>query len=580
MAAPSMTYWNRVEPSPRGDSLRRGLEAAVRDPLWFLSRQWQVGEFHGEDAASPAFASFAARFTPLGAWRPSGAPRFQPLDGSAPLEPLSQNEATTPDLLTAVELGQALEERVGVEGGGADVVAALRAAFPVPGPAGLDAGEARDRALLRLARVCGGRSTHGIHALAAARAAAPALPPQLVLPPAAQGPALAALTWLVGWADATLGPIGLEDAEGWRPERLEYSLEVGVTTPDGDWVDLLGHAGPFGGLDWYAFEELARIPPIFPVEGPPTLRTSLLPAHVSFSGMPNARWWQFEDARFNWAAVDTDRRELGKLMVMDFMLTQSDDWFVVPFGQAVGSIVKIDQLLVRDVFGEWTLVARADAGAAPGPGRWSMYSITADGAPFGLAGYFLLPPGAARTTLDGPDLEEVRFVRDEQANMCWAVEAVTQDAAGRPWQGRERAPDIPDGTPPPPATSAPLRYRLQTTAPVNWIPFVPVQVDATRRAVALERAAMQRFVDGELTAVQPVGRVLRPTNLDDPDVYRILEEEVARSGTRVLRADRRTRWTDGSTHLWTSRRRRAGMGEAASGLRYDLTEPTDGPPER
>jgi hypothetical protein len=48
----------------------------------------------------------------------------------------------------------------------------------------------------------------------------------------------------------------------------------------------------------------------------------------------------------------------------------------------------------------------------------------------------------------------------------------------------------------------------------------------------------------------------------------------------VQRADRYTRWTDGSTHLWTSRRRRAGMGEAASGLRYDLAEPTDGPPER
>jgi len=50
---------------------------------------------------------------------------------------------------------------------------------------------------------------------------------------------------------------------------------------------------------------------------------------------------------------------------------------------------------------------------------------------------------------------------------------------------------------------------------------------------------------------------------------------VARTGAKVIRADRRTRWTDGSTHLWTSRRRRAGTGEAASGLRYDLAEPVD-----
>jgi hypothetical protein len=42
----------------------------------------------------------------------------------------------------------------------------------------------------------------------------------------------------------------------------------------------------------------------------------------------------------------------------------------------------------------------------------------------------------------------------------------------------------------------------------------------------------------------------------------------------VLRADRRARWIDGSTHLWTSRRRRDGRGEAACGLRYDLAERT------
>src|SRR6266436_2211485 len=86
---------------------------------------------------------------------------------------------------------------------------------------------------------------------------------------------------------------------------------------------------------------------------------------------------------------------------------------------------------------------------------------------------------------------------------------------GRAWLGRERALDVPDGTPPSPQTTAPLRYILQTTVPVNWIPFVPVQIDAARRSVALERATMERFVDGRVTAVPPVGRVLRPTNLAD-----------------------------------------------------------------
>lgn len=108
--------------------------------------------------------------------------------------------------------------------------------------------------------------------------------------------------------------------------------------------------------------------------------------------------------------------------------------------------------------------------------------------------------------------------------------------------------------------------------PVNWIPFVPVQVDAARRAIALQRAAMQRYVDGALVAVQPHGRVLNPTGLPDARVYAVREEEVPRTGTRVLRGAHRARWVDGSTHLWTARRVRAGLGEAASGLRYDLAD--------
>jgi hypothetical protein len=86
---------------------------------------------------------------------------------------------------------------------------------------------------------------------------------------------------------------------------------------------------------------------------------------------------------------------------------------------------------------------------------------------------------------------------------------------------------------------------------------------------------MQRYVDGALVAVEPAGRVLQPTGLAKPEQYVIREEEVPRSGTRVLRGAHRTRWYDGSTHLWTARRRRAGLGEASSGLRCDLADRTE-----
>ena len=96
---PSITSWNRVEPSPRGDSFQRGLEAAVRDPLWFLARQWQIGEFLGEDAGSPATVTLRTREGRFTSWRARGGDA-QAYDGEAPLEALVEAEATSPDGLT------------------------------------------------------------------------------------------------------------------------------------------------------------------------------------------------------------------------------------------------------------------------------------------------------------------------------------------------------------------------------------------------------------------------------------------------------------------------------------------------
>lgn len=87
---------------------------------------------------------------------------------------------------------------------------------------------------------------------------------------------------------------------------------------------------------------------------------------------------------------------------------------------------------------------------------------------------------------------------------------------------------------------------------------------------------MQRFAGGALVSVAPVGRVLTPTGLADPAVYRVNEEEVERAGTRILRGVRRTRWLGGETHVWVSRRRRVGFGEGASGLAFDRAERTEG----
>ena len=48
----AVILWNRLEGRPRKADFDRSLRAEVRDPLWMLTRQWQFGEFKGEDAGS------------------------------------------------------------------------------------------------------------------------------------------------------------------------------------------------------------------------------------------------------------------------------------------------------------------------------------------------------------------------------------------------------------------------------------------------------------------------------------------------------------------------------------------------
>ena len=50
--SPTITHWNRLEGRPRTEDFDRALRAEVRDALWMLSKQWQMGEFKGDDAGS------------------------------------------------------------------------------------------------------------------------------------------------------------------------------------------------------------------------------------------------------------------------------------------------------------------------------------------------------------------------------------------------------------------------------------------------------------------------------------------------------------------------------------------------
>ncbi|HEU4795329.1 MAG TPA: hypothetical protein VFT02_06850, partial [Pyrinomonadaceae bacterium] len=62
---PSVTSWLRLEPRGRDAEMKTSLQARIYDPLWLLTRQWQLGEFQGEDNGSPVGARWVAEAAPV-----------------------------------------------------------------------------------------------------------------------------------------------------------------------------------------------------------------------------------------------------------------------------------------------------------------------------------------------------------------------------------------------------------------------------------------------------------------------------------------------------------------------------------
>jgi hypothetical protein len=278
--------------------------------------------------------------------------------------------------------------------------------------------------------------------------------------------------------------------------------------------------------------------------------------------MPSPRFWEMEDARVDFGALSAATTDIGKLLLTEFVLCYANDWCVVPLEVEIGSIVDTLGLVVHDVFGDATLVRAADRGVDEDWRRWAMFSLdSGDVGDRSSPKLFVAP--ATPKMLESPSLERVTFLRDEMANMCWAVERVLPSACGAGVDGDRYAALLagpPIVTPPsPPGVRA--RYELGTQVPLNWRPFIPARVPGSGTAIRLQRARLPNEARPVLGSI-----------LAGPTPYFINEEAVPRAGRIVTRSFQRTRWLDGGVVLWLGRRSRVGRGEGSSGLVFDRIE--------
>ncbi len=57
---------------------------------------------------------------------------------------------------------------------------------------------------------------------------------------------------------------------------------------------------------------------------------SFLPAHATFKGMPNARFWEMEERQMNFGALNAQTTDQLLLVFAELGLVYGNDWFMCP----------------------------------------------------------------------------------------------------------------------------------------------------------------------------------------------------------------------------------------------------------
>jgi hypothetical protein len=544
--------WTRLEPQSVTGDPAPGLEARVGDPCWLLLRQWQFGEFEGEDAGTPLGVRIDYRSRRLDAWQP-GDPGPDaaglPLAPGDPLEPMVEREpraAGGPGLRPRAEAGSVLVSALAEAG--MDARAALVAAFPLPLDAPPPAGMTLETwQIPRGLRVVALTSPDAEQAAASLEAAGAGGPPWLA---GANAEVLAAAQRWLAWYRGQVSPPPDGGNPSWIADRLEYHFSVRAGGDDPLVLRAPLHDG--GAIDWYTFDcdQGRRLDTPAPGAGAlPPGQANVMATPLRYAGMPADRLWEFEDGAVNLGKLEVQPHDLARLCFTEFAMIYGNDWFVVPLDLPTGSLTSITEVAYTTTFGDRFVVPVADDGARAG--RFRMFQVSIAGTDDTLPA--LLTPTAARGALEGRALEEVLFLRDESANMAWAIEQTVQGGSGEP-RSRGDEPQVRPELPPLKA-GAEIRYTLETMVPPNWIPLVPVPTTGHGGFILRKGTMTDRD--------ESLGAIL------DPTPFSLQDEEVPREGVRVRRVPSLLRTADGRTVRWIARRVSIGRGEGSSGLAFD-----------
>ncbi len=628
--------WNRLEPRPRAYEFDRVLKAEIHDPLWMLTRQWQFGEFQGEDTGSAVFAKVQIETTRVTKFKNRNGVA-ETFDEKIPLETRVERMPVLYDLRFRARAGQYWLKILAGYGEeynngspppsilydheGMKQVFLSVYSFALP-----EVDHENDSTALQVAKArlvsnkgahqaitaLSGRSMDGVAWYDELQSGGVvSLPPAITGHPDFKGAfsafMLQAAREYVEWFQSSHEHPSSEDDSSWQPSNLEYSFACSMPNKGSEKNTILEASEYYNGhLDWFSFDlnlqddgtGLGQQDAGDEAANTKTEVLTIIPAEARFGGMPNSRWWEFEDGSTDFGNITAETTNLAKILLAEFALMYSNDWFVIPYTVPAGSLSEVKGIVVTDTFGERTLIKPAGQGDSNDWTSGTMFNLSKTSNSDGLNGKvdprIYIPPVVYKVQESKP-LESVEMVRDEVANMVWGVETIIPDLMGAGADGNAAAQElrnyfkalerkdkelpiaVPDGVK--------LKFRLGNTVPENWIPFLPTHLPGQNRAIQLQRASMPRWFNGEFFQIRPITAIMREGMHNDPtsaeqlyinssgeqqdNPYYVFEEEVPRSGAVVQATWQRARWYDGKIVCWYGRRKKTSRGGGASGLAFD-----------
>jgi hypothetical protein len=561
---PSITAYNRLEVSPRTANFDRSLKAEVRDALWMLTRQWQFGEFKGEDAATAVTTQIDAEHTIMERVSFPGNNVF-PYVQTIPLETIVERETLKSNLYLAVQMGRYFIKLMKNSTPSlSQNFQFLLDQYPINYSPDSNDYEGIQLLISVKEKIFDGFllykdtiTTDGESTVFRKWLTTSSIP---------DSEKLIELSELFkSWYVRNYSQPDEKVPSAWLHSKLEYQFALSSTPEQQQQKTLIADQYHEGHIDWYTFD-LSRDKNVTTPSGDfqstveKSHLKSYIPSPVSFKGMPNPRFWMMEDSETDFGKISTSPTGLLHLLLAEFGLTCSNDWFMLPYELSINTLCEIKKIIVKDVFEQFTLILPAGRAPESQWQRWSMFTHTDLSNSSSNSNLFYLAPSITKVQ-EGEPLEEVNFLRDEMANMVWAVENTVPSRAGRGVSGKEMALKYEKEEPFVSNNNVNLRYVLGTTVPDNWIPFIPVHMENSNTEIRLQRASLPN-------AKGALGVMLT----EKPAPYYIDEEIIQRSGIIVKQHFQRARWFNGETCLWLGRQKEAGRGEGWSNLKFDQIE--------